>query len=529
MESSSAPSYYVDPNTHLRRSPRLNQGARPVEVPQRFDLAGPGSPMVGFDSLGTRRRIAGARSSSRGQMPSNERELGAERGNSPGSAAGHAFRAAVTALASAVIWPYFVLLVVANSKDPLTFEELWGGNFSRMWMPATIGELYNPAAFQMFVGWLALQWVIDRVLPGEMRTGNAILGSSEIQPLRYKCNGDLCFWVNFMGLAVALPHLGRLLGLSGEIHISNVPEIWLDLVAAGIIFSVFLSLALYIASWRSVTSHVSVVTSPMGDTGNPFHDFWNGRELNPRIGSFDLKFFIQMRPGLMGWIFVNCCFASQQAAKLGNLSAEMILICLFQGTYVWDLLYHERSILDTVTITNDGLGLMHVLHGLVVVPALFSLQGRYLVAHSPQLSPGALILISLLFAAGYAIYRGANNELERFRSSRDADIKELRSLQTITGRRLLVDGWWRYARKINHSGDWLMALSWSLLCGFDSPLPYLYPVYFLWLLVARAWRDDALCYEKYGEDWIKYKREVPNLFIPRIFNRNKQPYPPQYY
>lgn len=32
------------------------------------------------------------------------------------------------------------------------------------------------------------------------------------------------------------------------------------------------------------------------------YDFFMGRELNPRIRSFDIKFFCEMRPGLIGWV-----------------------------------------------------------------------------------------------------------------------------------------------------------------------------------------------------------------------------------
>lgn len=32
------------------------------------------------------------------------------------------------------------------------------------------------------------------------------------------------------------------------------------------------------------------------------YDFFMGRELNPRIKNFDIKFFCEMRPGLMGWV-----------------------------------------------------------------------------------------------------------------------------------------------------------------------------------------------------------------------------------
>jgi delta24(24(1))-sterol reductase len=29
-------------------------------------------------------------------------------------------------------------------------------------------------------------------------------------------------------------------------------------------------------------------------------------------------------------------------------------------------------------------------------------------------------------------------------------------------------------------------------------------------------RDDAMCAEKYGDDWQEYKRRVPYLFVPYV-------------
>ena len=36
--------------------------------------------------------------------------------------------------------------------------------------------------------------------------------------------------------------------------------------------------------------------------GNLIYDFFLGRELNPRICSFDFKYFCELRPGLIGWV-----------------------------------------------------------------------------------------------------------------------------------------------------------------------------------------------------------------------------------
>ena len=69
----------------------------------------------------------------------------------------------------------------------------------------------------------------------------------------------------------------------------------------------------------------------------------------------------------------------------------------------------------------------------------------------------------------------------------------------------------------DYTGDWLFGLSWSLFAGFGSVLPYFYPIYFGVLLVHRAWRDDHMCQEKYGEDWARFKKLVPYVFVPYLF------------
>lgn len=49
----------------------------------------------------------------------------------------------------------------------------------------------------------------------------------------------------------------------------------------------------------------------------------------------------------------------------------------------------------------------------------------------------------------------------------------------------------------NSLGDWIMAWAWCLPCGFTSPLPYFYVIYFAILLVHRQTRDDEACAHKF--------------------------------
>ena len=62
-----------------------------------------------------------------------------------------------------------------------------------------------------------------------------------------------------------------------------------------------------------------------------------------------------------------------------------------------------------------------------------------------------------------------------------------------------------------------MALSWGLICGFDHFLPYFYVAFFVLMILHRASRDIARCKRKYGADWDRYRKEVPYLFVPKVF------------
>jgi len=251
-----------------------------------------------------------------------------------------------------------------------------------------------------------------------------------------------------------------------------------------------------------------------------------GRELNPRctiVGSgsnntFDWKQFCELRPGLLLWILLNIsCMQEQYKISEGSVSGSMILINIFHLMYVWDALYQENAILTTMDITTDGFGFMLIFGDMTWVPFTYNHPTKYLVNNDPQLSTLTLLFIVLLYGCGYYIFRMSNKQKDIFRSNpNDKRVTQLTYLKTKRGTRLLTSGWWGLARKINYTGDYLMGLSYSLLCGTSSVVPYYYSIYFLILLVHRSIRDDELCHEKYGDDWLEYKRIVPYRFIPGI-------------
>ena len=68
--------------------------------------------------------------------------------------------------------------------------------------------------------------------------------------------------------------------------------------------------------------------------------------------------------------------AQKQKELTGEYSWEMLSINVFQGLYVWDALYHERSVLTTMDITTDGFGFMLVFGDLCWVPFTYGIQAR---------------------------------------------------------------------------------------------------------------------------------------------------------
>ncbi|KAJ8605104.1 hypothetical protein CTAYLR_000402 [Chrysophaeum taylorii] len=357
-------------------------------------------------------------------------------------------------------------------------------------------RLVGARAFCIVIGWIGFQAVLQLLLPGRRALGAKLATGDRLE---YLLNGHLAFWVSLLAVS--------------QMPLAGLYDDFPELAVAACFVSIFLAVCLYAASFRRPTP---LLAQP-GTTGSPLYDFFMGRELNPRIGPLDLKCFCELRPGLIGWLVLDlgCCAKRRQLR--GSVGLPLALVTLFQGLYVWDALYFEKSILTTMDITTDGFGLMLAFGDLAWVPFTYSLQARFLVDHDANISTLLLLAILALQFGGYFVFRGANSQKDLFRSDfRRAEQRGIRWIETASGRKLIISGFWGAARKINYTGDWLMSLAWCLLTGFNSPIPYFYCTYFAVLLVHRAMRDDHACARKYGDDWPKYKALVPYVFIPRL-------------
>ena len=83
---------------------------------------------------------------------------------------------------------------------------------------------------------------------------------------------------------------------------------------------------------------------------------------------------------------------------------------------------------------------------------------------------------------------------------------------------MLVSGFWGLSRHINYLGELLMASALTLASATRHALwPWLYPLYYVVLLVPRQLDDDRRCAEKYGPLWKDYRERVRWRIVPFIY------------
>ncbi|CEH17785.1 Sterol reductase/lamin B receptor [Ceraceosorus bombacis] len=353
----------------------------------------------------------------------------------------------------------------------------------------------------IYFAWYAFVVLCWAVLPGKWEIGTELRTGER---LSYKINAFATLVASFVG-AVAI------ISYKGPQGFTFLYDHWPALVSASIANSIGQAVYVYAASYRT-----GRLLAKGGNTGNFLYDWFIGRELNPRIGIFDIKTFNELRPGLILWALLDISCACKQWVKLGGrITDSMVLVVAFHGWYVIDALFNETAILTQMDITTDGFGFMLSVGDLTWVPFIYSLQARYLAFVPVDLGYAATAGILFVNGLGYWIFRDSNGEKNDFRNGTNP--KNLKYMETKTGRKLLTSGWWGRSRHPNYMGDLIMSLAWSLPTAFNTPIPYMYPVYFLVLLVHRQRRDDAACKEKYGADWDKYCKIVPWRIFPYIY------------
>nr|XP_040140074.1 delta(14)-sterol reductase TM7SF2 isoform X4 [Ictidomys tridecemlineatus] len=217
--------------------------------------------------------------------------------------------------------------------------------------------LWSPRALLLLLTWLGLQAALYLLPARKVAEGQELKDKSR---LCYPINGAWrigpCTGLGFQALVLTALLVG--LGMSIGLPLGALPEMLLPLAFAATITTFIFSFLLYMKAQVAPASALA----PGGNSGNLIYDFFLGRELNPRICSFDFKYFCELRPGLIGWLLVTTYSVGPIPRKTLSERILQIPVCLAlrpfllpPGGSCWYLDGGVWSVIPTILETSSWL------------------------------------------------------------------------------------------------------------------------------------------------------------------------------
>jgi delta14-sterol reductase len=362
----------------------------------------------------------------------------------------------------------------------------------------------------MVVGFFA-PWIVDAavlalhlVLPARRVTG--YVRGADGRPLAYRLNGPLV-------LAAVLVLFAGATGL-GLIRADFFWEHRWEGLAGACTLGVLFTLVTVIGAQPRGSSLARDLY--LGRRENPQ---WPGGEGGPRA---DAKMVLYLIGAVQLELNVLSFAAHHLVAYRGEASPGVVLYAALFSFFVCDYLVFEEVHLYTYDLIAERVGFKLGWGCIAFYPYFYSV-GLWAVASWPDPHTPAWLLAvdTLVFLAGWVLSRGAN--LQKYLFKRDPGAKLLgvlapRALSGDGPQRILCSGFWGVSRHVNYLGEILMALGLTLVLGWPlSPWPWLYPLYYVALLVPRQADDDRRCARKYGALWTEYCRRVPYRIVPGVY------------
>lgn len=320
------------------------------------------------------------------------------------------------------------------------------------------------------------------------------------RPLRYRLNGLRVFVV-----VVALWALGARRGL----YAWDLLWIWRWQMVAG---ACVVGLAFTLA-----------VVLPARPRGALAADLYLGRVDNPQWagGRVDAKMFLYLVGAIVLELNVLSFAAHHVLAHPDDPSPGVLLYAVLFTFFVAEYLTFEEVHLYTYDFFAERVG-FKLGWGCLVFYPFFYCVGLWAVAARPNPhAPGWLMALALVsFFGGWILSRGANLQKHLFKTAPERRLFGVLATVAVAGdgKQLLCSGFWRLSRHINYLGEIAMAVGLTLALGWPRvPWPWLYPLYYVALLVPRQRDDDRRCAAKYGALWTEYCRRVPYRIVPWIY------------
>jgi protein-S-isoprenylcysteine O-methyltransferase Ste14 len=263
-----------------------------------------------------------------------------------------------------------------------------------------------------------------------------------------------------------------------------------------------------------------VLTAP--STGKPLlADLFLGRHKNPQF--FGKRVDAKMYLYLVGAVMLELnvlSFAAHAQRVNGSLPTSVLVYCAMFSFFVSEYLFFEEVHLYTYDFFAERVG-FKLGWGCFTFYPFFYCVGLWSVARrpNPRVPMWLLTIAVLVFVSGWLLSRGANLQKFFFKTRPKRTFLGFVP-QTITDGKytLLCSGFWKVSRHINYLGEIGMATGIALALGrLSDPFPWLYPLYYVALLLPRERDDDKRCAAKYGPLWDEYKQRVPSRIIPFIY------------
>lgn len=251
-------------------------------------------------------------------------------------------------------------------------------------------------------------------------------------------------------------------------------------------------------------------------------DFFLGRVENPQLwgGRIDAKVWLYLVGATM--LELNTLsFAAHQSIAYGDqASAGIYLATVLLSFFIVDYITFEEVHLYTYDFFAERVGFKLGFGCLAFYPFFYSIPVWSAVDLPDAQTPTYVLAIyGLLFFVSWSLSRGANMQKYFFKKDPKRVFLGI-TPKTITDgdKTLLVNGFWGLSRHINYLGEIGMAISIVLCVGHPFLLwPWLYPLYYIVLLLPRQLADDKRCALKYGALWEQYVKKVRYRIIPYIY------------
>lgn len=384
-----------------------------------------------------------------------------------------------------------------------------------------LGHLVYTGAFPTLKAW-AMYWIffifegaLYCLAPGVWTEGKPLRHDGG-KKLPYFCSAYLSWYIT-VALAVGLH-------VSGIFPLYTLLDEFGPLLSVAILSGYLVSIIAYFSALYRGAQHRM--------TGSPIYDFFMGAELNPRMfGILDFKMFFEVRLPWFILFLLSLGTAARQYENYGYVSGEVWFILMAHFLYANACAKGEELIVPTWDMYYEKWGFMLIFWNMAGVPLSYCHCTLFLANHDPATYSWNKPFLAVLFVVYlfvYWVWDTCNSQKSRFRADETGrhvkrkafpqlpyqTLTNPRTIRTAAGESILVDGWYGKARKVHYTCDAFFAITWGLICGFKSPFPWFYPVFFCCMIAHRALRDIQKCRQKYGEAWTQYEREVPYLFIP---------------